>query len=195
MQRITNLLQKLSDLSCKTGEPEIIDIDLMLDYTKVIYADLLEARGRIAFNTSLASEAPVASDTHNNSIPAAEALAPLLREVKIQEETVDNGDVEVMPKTVLKTELIAPAIVATNTNPDVDIRKIIGINDKYQFISGLFNSNNNAYEEVLTKLNSFNSYPEAIGWLDEVHSENNWSDDNDTVVSFYNVINHYFASK
>ena len=59
MQRISNLLQKLTELSGKTGEPEIIDLDLMMDYTKVIYADLLEMRSRIAFNSSLTSTTPI----------------------------------------------------------------------------------------------------------------------------------------
>ena len=43
MQRIATLLQKLTELSTQ-GKPSQIDIDLMLDYTRVIYADLLEER-------------------------------------------------------------------------------------------------------------------------------------------------------
>jgi hypothetical protein len=189
MQRINNLLQKLTDLSNKNSEPEIIDIDLMLDYTKVIYADLLEMRGRIAFNSSLISEpaSPVAK-TETNNIPEAISQPE-------PEEKVEVSEPLVLP-TVEETEKIAEPIVTTATvNHDVDIRKVIGINDKYLFISELFNNSSEAYEDVVNKLNNFRSYPEAISWLDEVHSENNWDDDNETVVSFYDLINHYFASK
>ena len=47
MQRIATLLQKLTELSTQ-GKPTQIDIDLMLDYTRVIYADLLEERKKLA---------------------------------------------------------------------------------------------------------------------------------------------------
>lgn len=44
MQRIRTVLQKLTDLAQRNPERSVIDIDLMLDYTRVIYADLLEVR-------------------------------------------------------------------------------------------------------------------------------------------------------
>lgn len=188
MQRIMNLLQKLSDLANKNGEPELIDIDLMLDYTKVVYADLLEMRGRISFNSSLINEQPhVTGATGTLQKPLIETVS----------KEYNQSEVEPTPAipTVNEAEKVADPILPSPPNTDVDIRKIIGINDKYLYISELFNNNSAAYEGVLNKLNSFGSYPEAIGWLDEVHSENNWNDENDTVISFYNIINHYFASK
>ena len=47
MQRIATLLQKLSDHLNQTGARTVIDVDLMLDYTRVLYADLLETRLRL----------------------------------------------------------------------------------------------------------------------------------------------------
>lgn len=44
MQRIPVLVQKLAELSEKGTELTAIDVDLMLDYTRVLYADLLELR-------------------------------------------------------------------------------------------------------------------------------------------------------
>ncbi len=190
MQRIMNLLQKLSDLANKNGEPELIDVDLMLDYTKVIYADLLEMRGRISFNSSLINEQPQTT-----------GATPPLQKPPVEtapKEYSQAPEVEPTPDipTVNEAEKIADPILSSHpANTNLDIRKIIGINDKYLYISELFNGNANVYEQVLDQLNSFGSYPEAISWLDEVHSENNWNDENDTVVSFYNIINHYFASK
>ncbi|MBS1772144.1 MAG: hypothetical protein JST82_04745 [Bacteroidetes bacterium] len=53
MQRIDVLLQKISNLSKLNDKATIIDIDLMLDYTRVMYADLLEMKSRMSFNESL----------------------------------------------------------------------------------------------------------------------------------------------
>lgn len=192
-----NLLQKLNDLAGKTGEPELIDIDLMLDYTKVMYADLLEARARIGFNTSLTDEAEKFVEKNmNTEVPVAFNTLGHEAELTTTENYELKTDEPEISPTVEETEKIAEPIVSINTiTTDEDIRKIIGINDKYLYINELFNGSDSSYEEVVNKLNSFRSYPEAISWLDEVHSENNWNDENDTVVSFYNIVNHYFASK
>lgn len=44
MERIHNLLRKIQDIYYKKEEKQVIDIDLMLDYARVLYADLLDAR-------------------------------------------------------------------------------------------------------------------------------------------------------
>lgn len=44
MERIHSLLRKIQDIYYKKDEKQVIDIDLMLDYTRVLYADLLDAR-------------------------------------------------------------------------------------------------------------------------------------------------------
>ena len=53
MQRMNTLVQKLSELAEKGEKNTIIDVDLMLDYTRVIYADLLEYRSRLVFTSNL----------------------------------------------------------------------------------------------------------------------------------------------
>lgn len=45
--RITTLLQQLKTLAESTEPRSIIDVDLMLDYTRVLYADLLEWRSQL----------------------------------------------------------------------------------------------------------------------------------------------------
>ncbi len=44
MQRIQTLLKKIDDLAKKGEKLDLIELDLMLDYTKVVYADLMEVR-------------------------------------------------------------------------------------------------------------------------------------------------------
>jgi hypothetical protein len=44
MERIRNILQRLQDLYYSNHQKSAIDVDLMLDYTRVMYADLLEWR-------------------------------------------------------------------------------------------------------------------------------------------------------
>lgn len=186
MQRIPTLLQKLNELS-QTDPDKIsaIEIDLMLDYTRVLYADLLEWRNRVHFTASLTGNSP---QQQPEEIAPAEADIPTgtAPAVELTQQINHYDTIEEQP----------PADHASNTVPLHDIRKKIGINDKYQFISELFSNNKEAYEAAMDKLNGFSSYEEAVNWLDEnIHATYGWNDEQYTVQSFYELLNSFFASR
>lgn len=144
MQRIETLLQKLTDLSRLKDKATPIEIDLMMDYTRVIYADLIEWRNRTNFVNAIPVE---------NSVPAQP--------------------------------------VTTTINKKTNIQSYIGINDKYQFISELFNNDSTAYTHVINTLDSLETNIQAVNWL---QSNYHWDDDNETAQSFYKLIDNYFKA-
>lgn len=186
MQRIPTLLQKLNELSqTDPGKISAIEIDLMMDYTRVLYADLLEMRNRVHFTTSLTGDdlshgtGPV---TTEQDMPSSTAPA-----VELDQQVSHYDDI---------AEEAPPAVQPVTPEPQYDIRKKIGINDKYQFISELFGNDKEAYESTLTRLNDFTNYEEAVEWLDEnAHTAYAWDDEQFTVQSFYDLLNNFFASK
>lgn len=179
MQRIPTLLQKLNELS-KSDKISALELDLMLDYTRVLYADLLEWRNRVAFTSSL-EEAPGPSTNIDDDKPAIPVnTAPPI-------ELTGNAENYNAPKDDNYT---------SQTSTGHDIRKLIGINDKYQYISELFGNDKAAYEEVMDKINQFQHYQQSIEWLDEhAHTIYAWDDESFTVQSFYNTVSNFFASK
>jgi hypothetical protein len=179
MQRVSTLLQKLAELVKTEDKMSLIEADLMLDYTRVLYADLLELRNRLQFTGSL-----------------------LGTEEPETEHISDVTEPDDMPTTS------APSVELTNqvnsynlsdeqaVQTDHDIRKLIGLNDKYQYISELFLNDKEAYEEVMSKLNSFASYGQAVEWLDEhAHTPYGWNDENLAVQSFYDTLSQFFVSR
>lgn len=78
--RITALLQKIHELASQAEHATAIDIDLMLDYTRVLYSDLLEwrdayrgsqpLRDAVAAQAAGAEQAPVAMNTMAPPQPA-----------------------------------------------------------------------------------------------------------------------------
>jgi hypothetical protein len=174
MERIQTLLQKLTELSRNDNKPSAIDLDLMLDYTRVMYADLLEWRNRVAFTTSLSEETSQPFNAVTEPAMPANTAPPI--ELT---ENVRNYDTS-----------------AEDKPSEHDIRKSIGINDKYQFISELFSNDKETYENVLDNINKARSYQQAIDWLDEhAHSSNAWDDDMPVVQSFYSVVSNFFVSR
>lgn len=84
---------------------------------------------------------------------------------------------------------------AQSVNNIKDIRKHIGINDKYLFLNELFNNNKTGYEEALDTINNMER-AHAMNWIKTTLAvRNKWFEDDETVKSFYDVVEKHFASR
>lgn len=168
MQRIKLLIQKLADTANNEQDKALIDIDLMLDYTRVLYADLLELRK----NKLLLEQAT--ADQSIAHAPAEQMTAAIPEPAK--EESV----------------IIIPDIADV---PVVDIRTGIGINDKYLYISELFGDDKAEYDHAIKQLNTYSTLQLAMRYTDdELCVKYGWDKENPTVQSFYNLLNSSFSS-
>ena len=85
---------------------------------------------------------------------------------------------------------VATTIVET---PIKDLRKAIGINDKYRFINELFQGDENSYERSVKTINGFSVYPEAEHWIKrELHTKLCWVEDNEAVKHFDQLVRRRF---
>jgi len=79
--------------------------------------------------------------------------------------------------------------------PIRDLRKGIGINDRFVFISELFRGDEPMYERSIKTINSFNIYPEAEYWMNrELQIKLGWDDTKEIVKHFYQLVKRRFAS-
>jgi len=80
-------------------------------------------------------------------------------------------------------------------SPIRDLRKGIGINDRFVFISELFRGDEPMYERSIKTINSFNIYPEAEYWMNrELKIKLGWDDTKEIVKHFYHLVKRRFAS-
>lgn len=78
--------------------------------------------------------------------------------------------------------------------PVKDLRKAIGINDKYVYISELFHGDEAMYERSIKTINSFSVYPEAEQWIKrELFTKLCWEADSETVKQFDQLIRRRFV--
>ena len=78
--------------------------------------------------------------------------------------------------------------------PIRDLRKAIGINDRYLFINELFRGDENMYERCIKTINNFNIYPEAEYWINrELKVKLGWVNDNPTVQHFDQLVKRRFS--
>lgn len=235
MERIDRLLNKIEALK-KQPTINILDIDLMLDYVKVIYADLLEWREQVNIShpNILSKETPQAVlENLPQEVRQPQAVVNPIFSISIEEPTLEeltqtfeqeatqlpnestyldtkeplseipnleHGRNDVNPEvpqpvTIERLETIDTTPVATPLpKPKDDIRKYIGINEKFIFINELFQGNKVAYEEVLSELSFFLNTDDAIEWLQNtVVKPYEWKLDDFTVQDFYRVIDSYYS--
>jgi len=78
--------------------------------------------------------------------------------------------------------------------PIKDLRKAIGINDRFVFISDLFRGDEPMYERSIKTINGFNIFAEAEYWINrELIVKLGWDSDSDTVVHFYQLVKRRFS--
>ena len=89
-----------------------------------------------------------------------------------------------------KTELIE----VFKETPVKDLRKAIGINDRFLFINDLFRGDESVYERSIKTINSFNIYAEAEYWINrELKVKLGWPNENPSVDHFYQLVKRRFS--
>ncbi len=77
--------------------------------------------------------------------------------------------------------------------PIKDLKKAIGINDKFLFINELFRGDDVMYERSIKTINGFAIYPEAEYWIKrELKLKLAWNDRNEVVKQFDQLIKRRF---
>ncbi|MFY7840932.1 MAG: hypothetical protein ACOVP7_11690 [Lacibacter sp.] len=82
----------------------------------------------------------------------------------------------------------------TESNAIKDLKKAIGINDRFVFINELFRGDEAMYERSIKTINNFSIYPEAQYWMErELKIKLGWDDTRPAVQEFYSLVKRRFS--
>jgi len=88
----------------------------------------------------------------------------------------------------------AELIEVLKETPIKDLRKAIGINDRFLFINDLFRGDEVMYERSIKTINSFNIFPEAEYWITrELKTKLGWDTELPVVVQFDQLVKRRFS--
>lgn len=80
--------------------------------------------------------------------------------------------------------------------PIKDLKKAIGINDRFQFIQELFKGDEAMYDRSIKTINGFENMAEAEFWMQrELKLKLGWSDEHPLVRQFDQLVRRRFSSK
>jgi hypothetical protein len=78
--------------------------------------------------------------------------------------------------------------------PIRDLKKAIGINDRFLYINDLFRGDESMYERSIKTINSFSILPEAEYWIQrDLKTKLGWTDSNETVKQFIQLVKRRFT--
>jgi len=81
-----------------------------------------------------------------------------------------------------------------NDSPVRDLRRAIGINDRFVFISELFRNDEVMYERSIKTINSFRILPEAQYWIErELKVKLGWDESKESTRHFYQLVKRRFS--
>ncbi|HET6995622.1 MAG TPA: hypothetical protein VFI06_11605 [Chitinophagaceae bacterium] len=115
---------------------------------------------------------------------------------QLQETHADNNRPAMQSESLndklkqVKTELFE----VLKETPIKDLRKAIGINDRFVFIDDLFRGDEAMYERSIKTINSFNIHAEADYWIiRELKVKLGWDNENKTVQHFDQLVRRRFS--
>jgi hypothetical protein len=78
--------------------------------------------------------------------------------------------------------------------PVKELRKAIGVNDRFVFINELFRGDEPMYERSIKTINNFRILPEAEYWMErELKIKLGWDDSREIVQHFYQLVRRRFS--
>jgi hypothetical protein len=79
-------------------------------------------------------------------------------------------------------------------SPVKELRKAIGVNDRFVFINELFRGDEPMYERSIKTINNFRILPEAEYWMErELKIKLGWDDSREIVQHFYQLVRRRFS--
>jgi hypothetical protein len=83
---------------------------------------------------------------------------------------------------------------ALNDAPVRDLKKAIGVNDRYVFVNQLFRGDEAMYERSIKTINSFRILPEAEYWMErELKVKLGWDENSNITRHFYQLVKRRFS--
>ncbi len=125
-----------------------------------------------------------------------EDVPTLTHQVPAKETQKNINESTAKPESLnekLKQSKIELSDMLTDT-PLKDLKKAIGVNDRFLFINELFRGDEAMYERSIKTINNFSIYPEAQYWIErELKVKIGWSESDAMVKQFDQLVKRRFS--
>lgn len=187
---------------------DLENLQTALDNAREVYERLIVLRYR-AYDELVHTtrEMPLFSETEMPETESIESLVEVIEVVSAPEKEQPKVLETVQPEpTPVKAQEVTPITKATpikiNDQESIgdklsksaipDLKKAIGLNQKFLFINTLFSGDALAYDEAVSTINSMNSFSDAQDKCSELRSKYKWNDEEPATEQFEDLIERRF---
>lgn len=185
---ILDVTQKLDQIEVQAEVPSLaqIDVPVIPDYQEPLPIHttakgpaISEMNSGWLFDTS--TEIPtLALQPKKNEFAEINQLMESIHSMPVLNEKLRANQIEI--GTLL------------NNEPIKELKKGIGINDRFLFVQELFRGDESMYERSIKTIDSFAIYPEAQFWIQrELKLKIGWNEDSTTVKHFDQLVKRRFS--
>jgi len=148
----------------------------------------------------------IESDVHWDNREELENLPPVISEEPAEVVQVDTTNFEPVSLVEEETQpLTLNEVLSAQSSPNTvssqfnqrqskELKGLISLNDKLQFVRDLFNGYSLAYTEAIELLDRFDSFEAADNFLKQNYAaKNSWAEKQDVADKFYEILNRRFS--
>ena len=129
-------------------------------------------------------------DDNNDDIPTLPPKKTVVEKKEINDQVAEE---KASLNDTLKTATAEVSHKLTDA-PVKDLKKAIGVNDRFLFMNELFRGDEAMYERSIKTINGFSIYPEAEYWIRrELKTKLGWKDSDETLKQFDQLVKRRFS--
>ena len=179
---------ELLEVDEKELEAELEEIRKKAEFNQKLQAKQAQMKPGILFDFDDEEETPTLPTLvhqKRNAQSVAETKTEIPQERFVKEEVSLNESLSHEAKDVVQF---------LEKSPIKDLRKAVGINEKYQYINELFRGDEDMYERSIKTINNFSAYGEAHYWIErELKVKIGWDMSKQITKDFYSLVKRRFS--
>ena len=177
-----NQPKEIKNVNISPTEKKVEQDDLFFDLTQEDSNSTNDAEAEMLFDFSQ-PEAEIKNES-STTIKDIDLKSESASTKSLNDKFASNNSLNEVFKTTQKNSLADKLKYA----PISDLKSHININQKFLFVSKLFNGDNEIYNQMIEKLNNQPSGDDARELLNELSVKNNWDVEDENVIDFVEIV-------
>lgn len=198
---LIDAIEEVSKLEDVKKEPQVIQEQLFAPVFDEVEEEVEDVEPELDV-TAPEPEEPLVFDEETNEEPEVEPETEDEKEPEAIEEQEEEPQEEEPPvpaepitetKHALQQDLDDSLAQKLRKTPIDDLRKAIGLNQKFLLINELFGGDADTYNASVDQLNGSSNFSEASNWIDaELRGQFEWDNESTTVQEFLDLVERRF---
>jgi len=194
-----HLIKEIHDLAERIKTNVSTDVDSLLTDVAHLYEMVILLKHLPEKIQTNGQSNPVISEVL--PVQKEETKSPQKQQVAMDLFSVEQTNTAISSEPVKEKPVVKPAQKKSDESVAeklqhkkiIDLKSVIGINEKFQFINELFEGSMNEYNVALDQINNFSSLGEAITYLANLKEVYKWNLDSPIAINFQGLVERRFA--